>query len=150
MQREGISGSLRTQLITTLKQVFGSNGKNQPMKFLAKSFLCLMFTISCADSDEKGEWTAVKMASLRCGKSATEMEWLRRLVQQAKSDPALNGDIYAGAYDGEVIFIHQPMIMSCLACVIYDCDGNRLDMVTLDHEKLRLNMEARNLIYSAH
>ena len=88
------------------------------------------------------------MGSFICGKSVVEMEWMKTLILQSETDMTLRGDIYAGSYKGEVIFIHQPMIMSCLACVIYDCDGNQLSTATMDHEEIILNMAPRNRIYS--
>jgi hypothetical protein len=78
------------------------------------------------------------------------MSWLSTLVQQVQTDGALMGDIYAGSVDGRVMFVHQPMIMSCLACVVYDCDGNRIDTSTLDHEKIRTILKPENRIFKAH
>jgi hypothetical protein len=85
-----------------------------------------------------------------CGKPTEEMTWLEALIQQSETDMAMRGDIYAGVVEGRMLFIHQPMVMSCLACVIYDCDGNRIEASTLDHEKLRLIMGPENRIYNAH
>ena len=90
------------------------------------------------------------MGAFMCGKKPAEMLWLKDLILTAKTDMSQNGNIYRGFYDGEVIFIHQPMIMSCLACIIYNCAGQTLDPATMDHEKLRLNMSAENLVYKAY
>jgi hypothetical protein len=38
--------------------------------------------------------------------------------------------------------------MSCLACVLYDCNGNRIDVSTIDREKLREGMNPSSRIYT--
>lgn len=111
--------------------------------------LCL-FLLSCEDSDEKNGESTTQLGAWMCGKKLSEMQWLKDLVHEASTDPALNGDIYAGAVDGQMIFIHQPLIMSCLACVIYDCEGKRLDVSTLDHEKILSITKPQHKIYSAY
>lgn len=78
------------------------------------------------------------------------MLWLHALVQQMETDKSLSGDIYAGYAEGRIMFVHQPLIMSCLACIVYDCDGNRIDTATLDHEKIRLILKPQNRIYKAY
>jgi len=77
------------------------------------------------------------------------MVWLANLIESVKKDPSLQGNIYRGSYDDYVIFIHQPAVLSCLACIVYDCDGNKLDISTMDHEKLRLHMRPHNIVYRA-
>lgn len=110
--------------------------------------LLFLFIFACADNDR--ELPPVKLASMRCGKSVSEMQWLQDLIKLGEADMAKRGDIYAGSYDDQVIFIHQPLILSCLACVIYDCDGNKLDSSTMDVNKIILSMEPKNRIYRAY
>lgn len=109
----------------------------------------LPFCFSCEDGDDNNTSSSVYIASLRCAKSTSEMTWLQELIDKVKNDATQLGDIYAGKYGDQVVFIHQPIVMSCLACVVYDCDGNRLDIATLDHEKLRLLINNWNVIYKA-
>ena len=90
---------------------------------------------------------ALAGGSILCKKSVDEMEWLKTLLQQSEADPALRGDIYAAPIDGTIIFVHQPLIMSCLACVLYDCDGNRIAAGSIAPEKLIAGMKPVNLIY---
>src|SRR5688572_19182391 len=112
------------------------------------SLLLITLLLSCERSDTGTPAArAVGMACITCGKTPSEMQWLKALILQSEVDMSLRGNIYRGYYDTQVIIIHQPMIMSCLACVIYDCDGNRLDTSVMDHEKIRLNMDSHNLIY---
>ena len=78
------------------------------------------------------------------------MKWYKDLLDDMEKDEALLGHIYAASIDGNMVFIHQPMIMSCLACVLYDCDGNKIDIATLDHEKLRVEITFENRIFRAY
>lgn len=107
-----------------------------------------VFLLACADNHR--ELSPVKIASMRCGKNVSEMQWLQDLIKLGEADMAKRGDIYTGSYDGQVIFIHQPAILSCLACVIYDCEGNKLDPSTMDLQKVQFNMESKNRIYHAY
>ena len=109
-------------------------------------FLILLI-FACADNNR--ELSPVRIASMRCGKNVSEMQWLQDLIKLGEADMAKRGDIYAGSYDGQVIFIHQPAILSCIACVIYDCEGNKLDPATMDLQKIQFTMESKNRIYRA-
>lgn len=75
------------------------------------------------------------------------MQWLGTLIENAKTNTGQMGDIYAVPYDGNTVFIHQPVVMSCLACLLYDCDGNRIDMATVDTQKLTRGMDHSTLIF---
>lgn len=55
------------------------------------------------------------------------MAWFESVLQQADTDPAQQGNIYLAKINNQVLFIHQPAVMSCLACVVYDCQGNRIE-----------------------
>ena len=111
-------------------------------------FLCL--ALAGCNKDREPELSTVQLGRWLCQKSAAEMAWLSTLVHQVQTDMALNGDIYAGSIDGQVMFVHQPLIMSCLACVVYDCDGNRIDTSTIDHQKLGTIIKPQNRIYKAY
>jgi hypothetical protein len=113
------------------------------------AFIFFLLLTSCNDDDKHSPIITAKMGSMMCGKTMGQMQWLKELVVQSETDMALMGDIYAGSVDGQIIFIHQPMVMSCLACVLYDCDGNKIESHTMDHEKLRLIMRQENRIYDA-
>jgi hypothetical protein len=73
------------------------------------------------------------------------MAWFTTLLQQASSSQI--GAIYAANIDGRTFFIHQPLIMSCLACVIYDCDGNRIDIATVDLQRMAAAMTPGDRVY---
>jgi len=90
------------------------------------------------------------MATALCQKTGVEMQWFSILLQRAETDASLRGDIYAVSVDGHIIFAHQPMIMSCFGCVLYDCGGKKLDMANVDHAKVVAGMREENRIYSAY
>lgn len=136
--------------VTTESANFGSNVKTEPDMSRSVSLFLIILLLSCEDNDRPTANGSVAIGAFMCGKKPAEMLWLKDLITKAKTDMSQNGNIYRGFYDGEVIFIHQPMIMSCLACIVYNCDGKKLDPATLDHEKLRLNMSAENLVYKAY
>lgn len=54
------------------------------------------------------------------------MDWFATVLSEADSKPEQQGSIYVASIDEQIYFIHQPVIMSCLACVVYDCAGNRV------------------------
>lgn len=111
--------------------------------------LVLAVLLSCDDSNQESTLSRpVAIACAQCNKKPGEMAWLQNLIHLAKTDPSLMGAIYTGQHQGRVVFIHQPVVMSCLACVVYDCDGNKLDTSTLDHESLRLLMDRWHKIYA--
>lgn len=104
-----------------------------------------MALLACANH----EFTPDPMVTAceKCGKSQAEMQWLEAIIESAKTNEGQMGDIYAIPYDGTTIFIHQPVVMSCMACLIYDCDGNRIEYAALDGQKLTQGMNRSNLIF---
>jgi hypothetical protein len=117
-----------------------------------RQLLCLILVTVAAcvsdDFDKNSPKMAAIVSSKLCGKAASDMKWLEDLIQNSQTDGTLHGDVYAVKLDGRVIFIHQPMIMSCLACVLYDCEGNPIAMSTIDWEKLRDLMNSSSKIYT--
>lgn len=107
----------------------------------------MLILLSCEGEDEKPLGASIHLAALQCGKSIDQMQWLTGLISRSEDDATLIGDIYAGKLDGQVVFIHQPLIMSCLACIVYDCDGNLLDRALFDLEKLQQLVGDTHRIY---
>lgn len=71
------------------------------------------------------------------------------LLERSEKDVTLSGNIYGFTLDGQTIFVHQPAIMSCLACLLYDCDGARIDLATIDDmQAVMEEMTPANLIYT--
>ena len=110
--------------------------------------LCLFVaSVACEDSDDSYS-ESVKLAAVKCGQSPSKMDWLRDLIKSSEQDVSFSGNIYAVTVDGDVIFIHQPAVMSCMACVMYDCDGNRIDRSAVDPQKVADAMRPSAVIYS--
>ncbi|MBT1700209.1 hypothetical protein KK083_25195 [Fulvivirgaceae bacterium PWU4] len=106
---------------------------------------CFIVLLSCTDHKLLPDPMAT--ACDKCGKSQAEMEWLGTLIENAKTNAGQMGDIYAVPYDGNTFFIHQPVIMSCLGCYVYDCEGNLIEYTAVDRQKLLSGMNKSNLIF---
>lgn len=113
--------------------------------------LLLILGASCESDnlDPASHNGSIRLAGFYCGKSTAEMQWYSQLLDDMEKNVGLRGDIYVATIDGNVVLIHQPIVMSCLACVLYDCEGNKIDMATMDHEKLRLEMTFENRVFRA-
>ena len=113
--------------------------------------LLLLLTVSCVthDFDNTSPAESLRLASALCKKNYAEMQWYKTLLQDIRSDQALVGDIYSVEVDGNRIFIHQPMIMSCWACVLYDCDGNKIPPNAIAPYHPHIKMTPENRIYKA-
>lgn len=112
-------------------------------------FLLLLFLSACTNHDlrKPEKEMALEAACDRCGKTPAEMSWFGGLVVKAESEESWRGDIYAGSLNGSSIFIHQPIIISCMACHVYDCAGNRLTLTSEEIQLAANEMTESNLIY---
>lgn len=110
--------------------------------------LSLLFLVCCDDRDQPAKSPAVMLAAVKCGRPAGEMSWLNDLLERSEKDVALSGNIYAFTLDGQTIFVHQPAIMSCMGCLLYNCDGTRINQAAIDTRAVVEKMTPANLIYS--
>ncbi len=110
--------------------------------------LSFVLSISCDDHGESAKSPTLVLSAAKCGRTTAEMAWMQDLLERSKKDVALSGNIYALTLDGQTIFVHQPAVMSCMACVLYDCDGTRIDLSTIDVQAVVERMTPSNLIYS--
>jgi hypothetical protein len=105
----------------------------------------------CSDSDPKAlnerQATALDKACVACSASKTKLAWLKAIIQEGNHDPAKDGFVYSFQRDGRVIFVYQPFTASCLACRIYDCSGDSIEINEVDHEDVISKMTEQNLIY---
>ena len=90
----------------------------------------LALGVSCseqesADSHRPKEDRAATLAAAKCG-CLPRMPWLRDMIRKTETDVNSKGQIYAITYSSGVAVLHQPWISSCLGCVTYDCEGNKL------------------------
>ena len=115
------------------------------------AFLMSLIVFSCAshDLDPTSPENALLMARSMCDKDATDMQWFNALLEAGETDFGQRGDIYAIELDGKVVFVHQPMILSCVACRLYSCDGDIIQLTIDNHEKVREGMNSATKIYAA-
>lgn len=108
-----------------------------------------LLSISCDDHNQstKSPSPTVVLAAAKCGRATADMAWMHDLMEQSKKDVTLSGNIYAFALDGQTIFVHQPAVISCMGCVLYNCDGTRIDVATIDIQVVVERMTPSNLIY---
>jgi hypothetical protein len=117
---------------------------------LKTCLFCLVIFLSCTADDIYDDETraALFRASNKCGSSPDQLDWLHELIQRSEHEVTLQGKIYAIQVDGTTVIMHQPWIMSCLGCILYDCNGNRLDNSAVNFEKLLTGYNESNVIYS--
>lgn len=116
-----------------------------PMTRNLLQLTCFIVLLSCADHKVMPD--PMTTACDKCGKSQTEMQWLGTLIENAKTSTSHMGDIYAVPYDGSFYFVHQPVVMSCLGCYVYDCEGTLIEYNAVDRQKLLSGMNKSNLIF---
>lgn len=120
----------------------------QEKKMMVRSLilLFLLAMIACDENDTHSD--SVRIAAAKCGQSPDRMQWLEKLIDASREDPALKGNIYAMTVDGAIVIVHQPAVSSCVACVLYNCNGDRIDISTVDVQAVVTSMNASTLIYS--
>jgi hypothetical protein len=111
-------------------------------------FIFLLLSCTYDNVPNSNPQAALARATKLCGDSEAKLQWLSELIQKSQTDYSFWGPIYAVPSQGRTIFIHQPYIISCLACHLYNCDGTRVDISTVDIQKLADEMTESNLIYS--
>ncbi len=90
---------------------------------------------------------AMERAAIYCASSSSQLVWLKTLIEKSGEDPSLAGRIYTFQSDGRTVFMLQPWIMSCLGCIMYDCQGNRLEAEDIDRAMLANGFQDLTLIY---
>ena len=113
--------------------------------------ISLGLLVSCAKNEPESPYSStLKKAGMLCGSSASKLLWMENILKQSESDPAMSGDVYGIVVDGRTLFVHQPMVMSCLGCLLYDCEGKRIDMASVDVEAVIMAMTPENRIFDSH
>ena len=116
-----------------------------------RNFLVLLLLTACVNHEfpNNDVATAVDRACKLCNKPISEMMWFAEIVRKADSDPGLQGNIYKARIDDQVLFIHQPAIMSCVACVVYNCNGDRVSADPALIEKIIPFFTTEHLLFSS-
>lgn len=117
----------------------------------ALSILLVASALACSSDENELKVSAtslaVKRAAVFCNVPQSEMTWLALLIEATKDDISTAGPIYAFRSNGEGIFMHQPWIMSCMGCILYDCEGNRMDSQEIDATALTAGFQNLTEIY---
>ena len=96
------------------------------MASCAIRLLLFLSILSCANDDLDSATRAAVAAATLCQKPAHDMVWLETLLKQSQSDATLHGDLYA-----------------------VSVDGNRIELSTIDQQKVVEGMQPVNRIYTA-
>jgi hypothetical protein len=115
------------------------------------SFTVFSILLSCSSQGLEGPLTAdaaVYAACKKCQMSAVQMTWLSLKIKESKEKPEKSGNFWAISTSAGVIIAHQPTVMSCLGCVLFDCNGNTpsLSPSVVANEVIP-GMNSTNLIY---
>ena len=112
------------------------------------SIVSTLFLFSCSNDFISTEPWAIRTACAKCGMSAVEMRWLAVRIQEAKDDVTKSGNFYAVPTSEGVVIIQQPVIMSCLGCLRFDCHGITPTLSeSVIKDELIQGMNSGNLIY---
>ena len=118
------------------------------MKYILNIAMVMMMTACTSHNIVNNNISAVlEKARGKCDNSTEEMSWLQDLIIHAEKN-GQQGNIYAVHLDNETIIIHQPFVMSCLACNLYNCAGEKLDFAHHRTEELLSSLTEKNLIYN--
>lgn len=115
-------------------------------------FIMLAGLASCMPDDHTtdGLTHAMKRACASCETSRENMQWLEALLQQAGSEGTAYGNVYMIATSQGTVFVHQPVMMSCLACSTYACDGTEIPLEDpLVYDEVVPGIRPANLLYKA-
>lgn len=96
------------------------------MKAISLLSILFLLLLACSEEERNPVDAAITKACRKCALQESEMVWLRDLIESSRQDGSAKGDFYVVQKDSDqTIIIHQPLIMSCMACIQYDCHGNK-------------------------
>lgn len=102
------------------------------------------------DHTTDGLTHAMKRACVSCKASRENMQWLESLLQDAGAEGSAYGSVYMISTHEGTVFVHQPIMMSCLACRTYACDGTVIPLDDpLVHDQVIPGIRSENLLYKA-
>lgn len=115
-------------------------------------FLFGLFLCSCEKNDLSSQESALLDSACGVKDPVKELPWLKEIVSKAETGPdkfSLAGTVHLINYQTKAYFVYQRYIMSCMACEVYDCQGNKLYILTNPqlHMAIIENMSEKNIIY---
>jgi hypothetical protein len=113
--------------------------------------ILFMLLLGCVDHHVPAlsSSAVVNVACEACRKTPEDMVWFTQLVSKVQTDLSYKGRIYAVKNNGVSLFVVQPYVMSCLACALYDCNGNRIEISQVNHMEIISQMNDSTIIYEA-
>lgn len=121
--------------------------------FTSFSGVLLLFSLlSCDKNDLSPENAALAYSACGVKDPANELPWLKEIIHKAENGPdkfSDAGTVQLITYQGQSYFIYQKYVMSCMACLVYDCQGNKLDILSRPelHMAIIEHMSEKNIIY---
>jgi hypothetical protein len=105
---------------------------------------------ACSDDGDNSRDFAMQRAIRACDASLQQMAWLDSLLVRASSTSTMSayGSVYMVPTSQGTMFVHQPVVMSCMACLVYSCSGTRLEVSNdIIVKEVVPGMQEKNLLY---
>ena len=117
------------------------------------TFLLLVLIAGCAKSDLDDSRYAVNeqtfaVAAASC-MDVKNLDWLNDLIERAEDDIAYKGSIYLITLKDQRVFLHQPWVSSCYGCLLYNCNGELINLTEADRSDVLARVLDENLIYTS-
>lgn len=131
--------------------LFSIHGVQQrPIQKPMKKYLSLFLVLACAcadhDTQKFDKASAMTKVAILCDTSSSDLAWLSEVLDKAQKGGGLEGPVYAFRYSKGVAIVHQPVIMSCFACALYDCSGTLIADRSGIEEEIMGGIKNENLI----
>jgi hypothetical protein len=115
-------------------------------------FFLLCPLLSCDKNTISPEDTAMLYTACGVKTPTEELAWLKNIISKAENGPDKSsnaGTVQVIHYQGQSYFVYQKYVMSCIACLVYDCQGNKLDILSKPelHMAIIEHMSEKNIIY---
>jgi hypothetical protein len=122
---------------------------------LSTYFSCVILIfvlLSCDKNDFSPEDAALVSSACGVKDPTKELPWLKEIINKAENGPdkfSEAGTVQLINYQGQSYFVYQKYVMSCMACLVYDCQGNKLDILSKPelHMAIIEHMSEKNIIY---
>jgi hypothetical protein len=137
--------------LLTIYNLFSIRGVQQTTysETMKKYFsLCLVLACACVDHDTQkfDKASAMNKVAILCDTSSSDLAWLSEILDKAQKGGSLQGSVYAFRYSKGVAIVHQPVIMSCFPCALYDCSGTLITDRAGIEEEIVQGVKNENLI----
>jgi len=115
-------------------------------------YCLLLLLIACSDSTNNSDPVAAAMerAARECELPIASMGWLLTRIQESRVDPQSKGYFYSFNTSFGRVIVHQPLIMSCLGCGAYTCEGVLIgERTSSEREEIIAGIQPSNILYDS-